>query len=44
MDLGLEYSLVECMDLAAALDEIVSGSFADTINSAVSSFCCDAQK
>jgi hypothetical protein len=44
MDLGLEYPLVKCMDLAAVLDEIVSGSFADTICSAGSSFCCDAQK
>jgi hypothetical protein len=35
MDLGLEYFLVECMDLAAVFDEIVSGSFADTIYSAV---------
>jgi hypothetical protein len=44
MDLGLEYSLAECMDLAAVLDEIVSDSFADTIYSAGSSVCCDAQK
>jgi hypothetical protein len=44
MDLGLDYSLAECMDLAAVFDEIVSDSFADTIYSAGSSFCCDAQK
>jgi hypothetical protein len=34
MDLGLDYSLAECMDLAAVFDQIVSGSFADTIYSA----------
>jgi hypothetical protein len=44
MDLGLEYSLVECMDLTAVFDETVSDSFADTIYSAGSSFCCDAKK
>jgi hypothetical protein len=44
MDLGLDYSLAEFMDLAAVFDEIVSGSYADTIYSAGSSFCCDAQK
>jgi hypothetical protein len=44
MDLGLEYSLVDCIDLAAVFDEIVSDSFADTIYSAGSSFCCDAKK
>jgi hypothetical protein len=43
MDLGLEYSLDECIDLAAVFDEIVSDSFADTIYSAGSSICCDAQ-
>jgi hypothetical protein len=43
MDLGLEFSLDECIDLAAVFDEIVSSSFSDTIYSAGSSICCDAQ-
>jgi hypothetical protein len=44
MDLGLEQSLLECIDLAAVFDEAVSGSFADSNHSAGNTFCRYAQK